>query len=555
MNKIVLISCFSALVLLSCKKEFLEKPSLGKESSESFFNTQGNVDKALNATYNVLRAQEVYGLNFWVLGSIASDDAEAGGEKGGNDQPNIQYIDQLDFASSNGIFKNYWYGLYAGIYRANILIENVEDNTYLTDATAKNQSLGQAYALRALFHFELLKAFGGVPIMDRVYGADELDKERNTIKETIDQIEKDLDKAASLLPNAWSGSNEGRISKGAALALKVKLLVFESSYAENASLSSVNTGCLNRWSDAATLADQIIAQKALYNFDLESNFADIWNKNGDLSRENIIKANASKDAIYIHPNIGDGGVNWPSGPGTGIEVSTWQGCRYYYDPKDSTRIVFDNTKWQLGFGFNTPTKVLFNAYEAGDPRRESTIIQDWVSTATVVSAGNVTAHLCTKMTSPTTYASRKYLQEADVYNIVPEAHFGSGELDYKIYRYADFLLLAAEAHYKAGNSGKALDLVNQIRTRARNSGTTGKPADLTSITYEKILDERRLELACEGHRYFDVVRAGNPVKNLGIYNFTVKRLLQFTSGKNEFFPIPDEEIVKSGYVIKQNPGY
>ena len=551
---------FLIIILLilssSCSKDFLDKPALALESSDNYFDKQSNVENGVIAIYNVLRGEQAYGLSYWVLGSVASDDAEAGGEPGGNDQGKIQNIDRLNYASNNPVFLDFWFAMYAGIYRANILIEHVQGNKFLTNTDSVNRALGQAYALRALFHFELVKVYGGIPIMNKVKGISELASPKNTIKEVFSQIESDLTTASNLLPDSWDISNEGRISKGAALALKVKLLVFESSYAENL---SNNGGCIKRWSEASNLANQIITDSLKYNFGLDPDFSNIWTQK-QFSKENIIKANATIDAVYTSPYISEGspagsGDSYTNGPGVGCEVGVWQGCRAYYNStkRDSSKIIEDGD-WQLGYGFNVPTPNLFNAYDAGDPRRDIGFIQDWVDSIKFHATSKY-VRLSTREL-PTGYGCRKYVPEIATYNNLSSAGQHSSGVSFKIYRYADFLLLAAEANYKSGNTALATQLVNLVRARARNNGTTGIPADLPTVTYDDILKERQLELACEGHRYFDLVRTGKAYETLnGMYNKTINQNLVFVAGKNEFFPIPDQEVVKSGGKIKQNNGY
>ncbi len=560
---IIFIFVFSTL---SCTKDFLDKPVLAKESSDNFFNKDENVEKGVIAIYNVLRGSESYGLSYWVLGSIASDDAEAGGEPGGNDQNKIQNIDRLNYTSGNPLFKDFWFAMYAGIYRANTIIEKVEGNTYVS-ADVASRAVGQAYALRALFHFELVKVFGGVPIMSKVKGISELASPRNSVKEVLQQIESDLRTASTMLPDSWTIDNAGRISKGSALALLVKVLVFESSYSERTDMSAFS-GCSNRWAEAKDLAEQIIAKKDIYNFDLDPDFMHIWRKKqGEISKEYLITANAKVDATYNSPFISEGSPSgamdsWTNGPGVGCEVSTWQGCRAYYNStkRDVSKII-DDQGWQLGYGFNNPTPKLFNLFDTlvtvngtiADPRRDIGLIQDWKDSI-LFHTTSTYVRLSTK-SSPTGYGCRKYVAEIDNYNA--DQHHSNG-VDFKIYRYADFLLLAAEANFKSGNAARATEFVNMVRARARNSGGVSNtiPADLSTVTYEDILKERQMELACEGHRYFDLVRTGKAYEALnGMYNKTINQNLEFVKNKHEFFPIPDQEVIKSGYIIKQNPGY
>ena len=217
----------------------------------------------------------------------------------------------------------------------------------------------------------------------------------------------------------------------------------------------------------------------------------------------------------------------------------------------------------MGWGLNTPTYNLAAEYETGDPRKKISVVTD-ADTIEIDPGGagvTILRRAAPSYASPTMMNNQKYDPEPDEWVI---RSFFRGPLDIKMFRYADVLLLAAEAALEpaVNQPGKATEYVNMIRTRARNSGNTGIPADLASVTLDDIIHERRIELAFEAHRFFDIVRWGIAYERLnGLYRATDTlgglsgSPIEFLVGRSEFFPIPDEEIILSKGAIKQNPGY
>lgn len=546
MNRLIIYLAFIGLLTgVSCSDDFLEKGPLAVETSEQYYNTDENALSGLYAMYNVMRGSETYGTNKWVVGSISSDIAEGGGETGGSDQPDKQKIDQLSHDARNTVLEEYWYGWYAGIYRANILIQELTDNDNLT-VDIRDRILGEAYLLRGLFHFELVMAFGGVPIIDKIYPPDELQLPRNTVAEVFAAIEKDLDKAEAILEQ-YPTKIEGRVDYAASKALRVKVLVYESSYAELDDPNGMYAGLENRWTEAKNLAEEIIINEGTYGYALEENFATIWREVGEQSPEFIIKVNCISLASYDSPAISNGGSTFEGREGIGQLGCVYQTCRGYYSSPTNTQTDFDN----LGWGFNVPTETLANTYETGDVRFESTVVTDGYKWKLTIDSDTI--NLWTGW-SPTNYAAAKYMPWPEEKGEGALPH--GGGLDIKVYRYSDFLLLAAEANLKSGNASRATELVNRVVERARNSGTSGMPTDYASVTIDDILNERMLELATEGHRFFDLVRTGKAEETLnGHFNNTIQTNVTFIKGTHEVFPIPASEIVRSNNTLTQNNGY
>ena len=546
-NYIKLLFILVVLLVTSCSEDFLQKDVLVNNTSNNFYDTDDNAMSGLYALYNVLRGQETYGTNKWVLGSIASDIAEGGGEPGGADQPDKQKIDRMVQDPRNTIMEEYWYGWYAGIYRANILLQEVEGNGNLTPEVS-DKITGEAYLIRALCYFELVMAFGGVPVITEILPVDELNIPRSSIASIFNLIESDLGDASDYLePYRNEPKKQGRANYGTARALLVKALVYESSYAEQSATIEIYSGCEDRWTDARDIAEEIITNEGTYGYALDPDFANIWRVEGELSSEHIFSVNCVSLAGYESPRIGDGDPNdFETRLGIGQIGCVYQTTRGYYRGTRA-QTDFDN----LGWGFNVPTDYLVDSYQENDPRIHSTVVTDGYKWKLTVDSDTV--NLWTGW-SPTGYAAAKYMQwpKEKGSGVIPHG----GALDIKVFRYADLLLLAAEANLKTGNTGRATQLVNWVVGRARESGNSGTPADYATVTMDDILQERMLELATEGHRFFDLVRTGKATEFLnGHYNNTIQTAIEFEQGKHELFPIPASEIIRTQNAITQNFGY
>lgn len=544
---------FLLLILLGsgCIDDFLDKGPVSVQTSESFFDTEANALSALYATYNVIRGEETFGQNKWVIGSVGSDEAEAGGAPGGNDLQDLQDVDRLAMNSSNiEVCQGTWAGYYTGLLRANLVIENVANNPAHT-AVFRNRIAGEAYVLRALFHFELLMTFGAIPIANHVLAPNEYNKPiRKPIAEVFLQIDSDLDSAIARLSGSKGTRIPGRVDVSSAIGLKIKSMIYESSYCDNYQSDLRFRGCRRLWREARSLANDFIANHESYGVGLDTNYSMIWRQVYESSGEKLISASSAKIPNYEGPNIStgvDGTVSYEYGPSTNVITAVMQMPR---------RIKFAlNGLPQAppdGWGFNIPTQKFVDMFDPLDPRLHYSVIFDgdpW----NYWTLGNV--YLCT-VQSPTGYNCRKYLADSSEF-IPTSTNNHASNLDYKILRYADVLLFAAEANLNAGDPEQATILVNLVVERARNSGNTGHPLNYTTnVTMDDILKERSRELGLEGHRYFDLVRLNRTDELSGArnYNQTINSELTFIRGTHEFLPLPNSEIVRTGS-LTQNNGY
>jgi starch-binding outer membrane protein, SusD/RagB family len=554
------------IVLGSCSKDFLEQVPTGSLTDEVYFATLDGIGMGVTGVYATLNVQPagLHNLDMMFLGfgSIPSDDAEAGGESGGNDLIDFQHMDQgiPQTSDQKALSDNFWGYNYKSILYANSVLLGIAsfraNNTNLdaADQALLNQYEGEMEFILAFVHFKMMQVYGGVPIVDHPLSSSEYNIKRNTIAECLHFVEERLIRAVDLLPlkSAYSDEDMGHATKGAAQALLAKAYLYEASYSENYAGDERFTGCTNTYDKALVQAEQVIAsgEYVLVGINGET-FDTYWNQNGSTLYPTrtpgyryifTVDGENSGESVFEIQSINDG-LGYMQSRGTYLTIYTT--ARDY------------NNSTSLGWGFNCPTEDLLNAYDANDPRK---IVSIGLNGAPVYIADAWAVLNCEE--SPTNMIGRKWEASPDQFWGTYKAA-GNGPNNFAYIRYADVILMAAEAAFKTQDAGKALNYVNQVRKRARNGEALGDPADLISITFDDIIKERRLELAMEGQRFFDLVRwgkqsiltgqelqkylMGNPQES----NITC----QFTPGKNDFFPIPEVEVINSNYNLVQYPGW
>jgi hypothetical protein len=561
MKKIVKIQLTTILVVglfFACSEDFLEKTPIGMETTATIYSSEDNALQAVTACYAVMIYRGSFSRNYWAFTDCGSDDTETAGEIGGVDQPPAQRIDRMVHLSSNAYFFEFWRNIYEGINNCNIVVEKLALPEANFDANLKSRLIAEAKGLRAIYYFYMNSLFGGVPLITEQLTPDQYyNTERATIAEVLHQVEADLTEVAGILPGTYSAGDDGRLTSGAAKAYLLKALVFESSYAKNYAGDERFAGCEQKWGEAWNVAQQIISSG---RYTLEPDYADIWTEAGDDSREHIFRVISAPLQV-----TGSELINTPL---VSTVLNTYQSCRAYWEVTiDSTVVPFARDSVAVdggrnGWGLNAPTYNLAAEYEEGDPRFKLSITTD--QDTLLIDFGDdgiLPRRAAPSYASPTMMNNKKYDPPPSEWVI---NSFFRGPRDIKMFRYADVLLLAAEAALEpsVNQPDKALEYVNMIRTRARNSGNTGEPEDLTSVSLSDVRHERRIELAMEAHRYLDIVRWGIAYDRLnGLYRATDTlrgkqgEPIQFIKGKNEFFPIPEQEIILSKGSLVQNPGY
>ncbi len=561
-----IIALTAPLLIISCTDDFLDTKLTGAATEETYYSTMSGLSQLVTGTYagiNVCPAG-LHNLDMMYIayGSIASDEAEAGGEQGGNDIVDFQNWDQGNpqSAESKAVTDNNWGYNYKVIDRANQTLTGIayyrEKNSGMVADTAAllNRFEGEMKFLRAFSHFKLTQIYGGIIIVDHVLGSTEYSLPRNTVAECLHFVQQELLEAIDLLPekDAYSASDMGRATKGAAEALLAKAYLYEASYAENYPGDARFAGCENTYSKALEYAEIVINtdKYSLVGIKGET-FDTYWNQNGSTMYPTstpgyryifTTAGENSGESIFEIQSINDG-QNYMLSRGTYLTIYTT--VRNY------------GAGTTLGWGFNCPTEDLLNAYEEGDPRKMVTIGENGDPVFIADAWSTLDCHQ-----SPTNMIGRKYEgSPADYWST--RSSDGNGPVNFPYIRYADVVLMAAEAAFKTDDNGKALTYVNMVRKRARNGALTGVPADLLAITFDDIVNERLCELALEGHRFFDLVRWGKQEVMIGQ---ELQKWLggaaqespvsnSFTIGVNEFFPIPLTEIINSNGGLVQYPGY
>ena len=483
-NKVIILFSVIALIVASCKKYLSVDPPYAQDA-ENYFQTPDDFDRALTGAYDMLQGSF---MSLWI-GEIASDNSIAGGESV-NDSQGLHQIDNMTHGGVNNELRNIMRWNYTGITRVNYIMEN-KDNI---DFPEKQHILAEARFLRAYYYFELVKFFGDIPlIIDERLGIEEAQQLPRAPKADVyAQIEEDLTFAISILNPV--AAQKGRATKGAAQALLGKAYLYQ-----------------NKYSEAASILDEI-RNSGLYS--LIPNYGDLFSVSNENNSETVF------DVQYTGLEGGGYGclicLEGNAAPG-------FQGIRQYNGP------VYGD-----GNSYNLPTQELYNAFSPIDPRRGHTILDIEAFIAAQPDPSAITYAIGAG--GHTGYYNNKYIKRQGEIGL-PDNDLTS-PVNYRVIRYADILLMAAEAHFHLGNNSVAQQLVNQVRVRA---GVPGIPVQSLNDIYK----ERRFELSGEGHRFFDLVRTGQAAQYID----------GFVVGKHELFPIPQVEIDLAGGNWPQNSGY
>jgi tetratricopeptide (TPR) repeat protein len=437
------------------------------------------------------------------VGDIASDNSVAGGENA-SDVLSLQQIDDFSHTPVNGTLTELWQAAYEGINRANYLHQYKTNNLAgeTINFAGKDALYGEVYFLRAYYYFHLVKFFGDVPLfVDKRLGLSESKTIGKASKaEIYKQIEIDLNNAIAVLPAIQI--DKGRITKYAAQSLLGKVYLYQKKY-----------------DAAAAILENVISANA---FSLVTDFSGMFLKAGENGPESIFEIQYSNSSPYYNWSYVNRGQGNHSVQQCGIRGINGSAAMPY----------------AAGWSTNLPTQNLSAAYTTGDKRKEGTIL-DIEAYKTANPSYNITYQVAPYKN--TGLYNQKYLPRKGETSGQIELNY---ENNFRTIRYADVLLMAAEANNKATapNDTKARTYLNLVRRRAFGDLLHDISASGNTL-YLAILDERRLELAMEGERFFDLVRTGQ----------AAGKLSGFVTGKHEVFPIPQTEINISG--LPQNTGY
>ncbi|WP_242092441.1 RagB/SusD family nutrient uptake outer membrane protein [Aestuariivivens sediminicola] len=484
-----------SLIVLACSDSFVDVAS-EDENSEDFFKSEEDYQLALVAAYDYLQATS----KFFQYAEIASDNTLCGGESA-TDSPYIQEIDDMihtPIGQSNGGLRTMWQWMYEAVNRCNYIME-FQDNL---DFPNKTSVIAQTRFLRAYFNFILVKWWGDVPMLvdKRIRYGDQFKDEvkRKPKTEVYALIEADLQFAAANLP--YVQSETGRVTKGAAQALLGKVYLFQDKFDESAAVLEdlINNG----------------PHRLLTSEEYPNMFERDW--------ENNIES-----VFEIQYSDVDGGSYDCFQCLEGNYTVFFNGPREFVDASG---------KFDAGYSFNVPTQEVVDAFEDGDLRYETSIldIEQYIADNPGSSYNENAGYEQTGYFNRKLMARKGDLDRSDPALTNPD--------NYRAIRFADVLLMAAEALNRGGiDDTRAQNYLNQVRNRALLPSVATTGTNLLNDIYK----ERRVELVGEGHRFFDLVRTGRAAQEID----------GFVAGKHEVFPIPIEEINLSGGILTQNPGY
>ena len=521
---IKLLAVSSLFILGACSDDFLDTESSTNKDESNFYKTPNDAYEGLVAVYDVLQ-REAYGGPL-LISEQASDDC-FGGYGTADAQADIEW-DRFLYVTNKDMNSDVWKYAYLGIYRANILLENLGKVNWGTNTALKTRYEAEARFLRAHFHFQAAKMFGDIVPLDHTIATSEFLLPRQSADVTYALIANDLKFAADNLgPENYSqagNANYGRITKWAAEAYLARTFLFYTDYYKKADLAGVITKA-----QATTYINDVVSNSG---HDLVADFANLWLA---ASFEKFVGEDNTEMVWAVRFN-GSGKGDW------GLN----EGNRFQVDIAPRGGAI---GKYASGWGGATVNPKLYNAYEAGDTRRDATIIN-------YAGEGLNFDQQARDQRQYTGYSWKKYCPITnEAGTSIVEVNGGNFQIDnyqdYAIIRFSDVLLMAAELNLGTNTALAQADL-DKVRDRAFKSTTHRVP-----VSKAVIMNERRLELALEGQRYFDLIRQGVDVAKSAIDNNTGGSdfAVTFRAETLGWFPLPQSQIVLSNGTISQNPGW
>lgn len=496
MKKILSILLMLTFVTLASCSDFLDKAPTDAVDPESEV-TDGVAEALTTACYKSLQSSNLYNQRIWCLDIIAGNSEVGAG--GGTDGLETVQASNFTTLSDNGYALYVWRSPWVGIGRCNIVLNNLP-GANVTESL-KNRCMGEAYFLRAHYYYILVRLYGGVPLRLKPYVAGESTAiARNTKDEVYAQIISDCKNAIELLPtkSEYAAEDKGRACKDAALTMLADIYL---------TLAPDNA---DYYGEVVKLCDEVTA----LGYDLSTcSYADNFDPLKNNQAESIFEVQYSGNTKFDF---------W------GADTqSSWRST--FMGPRNSGMVAG-------AYGWNQPTQEFVDQYEEGDKRKDVTILYDGCEPFNSIEYK--------KTWSYTGYNVRKFLVSKDI-----AKESVNDPSNFVVYRYADVLLKKAEALNEQGLTSQAATPLNIVRKRAglADVQTTLSKEDMRG----KIIHERRMELAFEGHRWFDMIRINKGeyalsfLKSIGKSNVTKERLL---------LPIPQTEM-DSNTQMTQNPGY
>lgn len=544
------------LSMSSCD-DFLTEDVRGSQNLDTYFADEEEVNSFIGGCYFEIAKDDWWQLyNAWLLADITTDDLWDGNTTQPDGYQNVSYF--MPTAPQNEALANFWGARYQGIYTCNTAIARIPGTPM--DETLRARRIAEARFLRAFFYFDLARYFGGVPLItEPISNAEGIG--RNTLDEVYDFVEKEFAEVAEILPqrSEWGASDMGRATRGAALGLLGKTQVYHGKY------------------DEAKISLKKVMDEGEYR--LLDNFGDVWSVAHNNSEESLFETQTMYSNQYplgssltvitgCRNGVGDG---WAWGtPSADLENAfiaagdterlRWSiiktGCKDIPGEDDFAAFI-DNNATVFTMGVNDQKFINYKKeFGWGDDVYEEGYVID--------PSQHKSARIIRKYFVPTQYRPEVYDKRK-----IP--------LNHRILRYADVLLLYAEACNATNDDANARTALNEVRERVNLAPVTSSGEALR----DAIRNERRLELAFEQNRIFDIRRwdAGNGKKvienimgpngsfvtyNLGPNADMYEKYNQgqpsdkgsrFTAPRDLLYPIPSDEIQRSNGAIVQNPGY
>lgn len=567
MKKLSLLYIAVSISLSSCYK--LDTVPYSQVSANTFWQNEDQALAGVLGVYNDLKKENTFGLQFSydVLTDVGL----------GYDPPGLGEIISGTFTDRSGIITGRWKSGYDLIQRANHAIAQIQKMNI--DESKKNIMIGEAKFLRALMYFQLSNLFGGLPIYDESVDLNTefvtLMKERSSLTDVQNFIIADLNFAVQNLPVSYDAKHYGRATKGAAYALRGKVNLY-----------------MKKWTDAIKDFDEIVNNKSNnYAYSLSSNYASLFKQEGD----------ASPEMIFSIQNLG--GTGFPYGMPMAFYLgsrSTFGSCwnsvmpstRFadsfenkdgspfnwddyypnYNNSNDAKKTAMMATHTNGTFTHVPDTSKIRSIYANRDPRLAQSLIvpySDYLgwnanqerNMKLVLATGvNENFGQIRNNRGWLTYMWRKFVPEGNLKGALTDrAHT---PINFPIIRYADVLLMLAEAYNENGELAKAVAELNKVRTRSSMPGLNSGAAFLAVSNkvdmQKRISHERKVELSVEGHRYFDLKRWNQleSVSNAFIEKSIVgdNLVTRGYQSRHKIWPIPGQEIEMNA-ALTQNEGW
>ena len=483
---------FAGLSLITACSDFLEREPLGRLTQDDL--TSGSYESQVFGLYAAMRNEGMCGAQFLAVHSIRSDDADKGSTLTDGADAEKMY-DDFEYMKDHWLMNGYWSDHYNLINLCNNIISDIEEEGEVDEATLINKA--EAKFFRAYAYFNLVRTFGEVPKINfKLKEAADGNIPKSSVAEIYELIDTDLQEAAEILPITWEIKYVGRLTSGAAKAMQTKTQITRSN-----------------WNVALAKAQEVISSGV---YDLNTPYDKIFTEKGENCSESIFEIQAYHSLTQSY----------------GTNHATIQGVRGSGD-------------WNMGWGWNTPSELLASSYEADDPRKDATLLY----------AGKVNAPYGETPPAPTSNLPRNYWNKK-VYTdpaIRREVNSTFGQwVNIRLIRYADVVLMAAEAANELGQTSEALNYLEMVRRRARGSNASILPKVTTTDQGKlrnAIRHERHVEMGMEYDRFYDLVRWEIDIEVLHAAGKTNYQK------KHRYLPIPQPEIDKSNGVLIQNPDY